>query len=158
DKRAVRVRETVRLGAILLSERQLPAPKGAEADRAVIEAIRAHGLSLLDWGKGAQAFRRRLAWLHKGLGAPWPDVGDAALLARLDDWLAPFLTGEPSRPRIAPGALHDGLMALVPHDLQRKVDTLAPTHYAAPSGSTVPIRYEEDQPVLSIRVQELFGL
>jgi len=158
DKRAVRVRETVRLGAILLSERQLPAPKGAEADRAVIEAIRAHGLSLLDWGKGAQAFRRRLAWLHKGLGAPWPDVGDAALLARLGDWLLPFLTGEPSLARIAPGALHDGLMALVPHDLQRKVDTLAPTHYAAPSGSTVPIRYEEDQPVLSIRVQELFGL
>ncbi|MCO5147548.1 MAG: ATP-dependent helicase HrpB [Aquamicrobium sp.] len=158
DKGAVRVRETVRLGAILLSERQLPAPKGADADRAVIEAIRAHGLSLLDWGKGAQSLRRRLAWLHKGLGAPWPDVSDEALLARLDDWLLPFLSGEPSLARIGPGALHDGLMALVPHELQRKVDALAPTHYAAPSGSTVPIRYEEDQPVLSIRVQELFGL
>ncbi|MCO5156201.1 MAG: ATP-dependent helicase HrpB [Aquamicrobium sp.] len=158
DKGAVRVRETVRLGAILMSERQLPAPKGADADRAVIEAIRAHGLSLLDWGKGAQSLRRRLAWLHKGLGAPWPDVSDEALLARLDDWLLPFLSGEPSLARIGPGALHDGLMALVPHELQRKVDALAPTHYAAPSGSTVPIRYEEDQPVLSIRVQELFGL
>lgn len=158
EKRAVRVRETVRLGAIRLSERQLPAPKGDEADRAVIEAIRAHGLVLLDWGKGALTLRRRLAWLHKGLGAPWPDVGDEALLARLDDWLAPFLSGEPLLARIAPGALHDGLMALVPHDLHRNVDALAPTHYAAPSGSSVPIRYEEDQPVLSIRVQEMFGL
>ncbi len=158
EKRSVRVRETVRLGAILLSERQLPAPKGAEADRAVIEAIRAHGLSLLDWGKGAQSLRHRLAWLRKGLGAPWPDVSDEALLARLDDWLLPFLSGEPSLARIGPGALHDGLMTLVPHELHRKVDTLAPTHYAAPSGSTVPIRYEEDQPALSIRVQELFGL
>lgn len=158
EKRSVRVRETVGLGAIRLSERQLPAPKGEEADRAVIAALRAHGLSLLDWGKGALTLRRRLAWLHKGLGAPWPDVGDAALLERLDDWLLPFLPGEASLARIGASALHDGLMSLVPHDLQRKVDALAPTHYAAPSGSSVPIRYEEDQPVLSIRVQELYGL
>ncbi len=156
--RSVRVRETVRLGAIRLSERQLPPPTGAAADRAVIAAIRAHGLSILDWGKAGPSLRRRLAWLHKGLGAPWPDVSDAGLLDRLDDWLLPFLAGEPSLARIDAGALHDGLMSLVPHDLQRKVEALAPTHYAAPSGSSVPIRYEEEQPVLSIRVQELFGL
>jgi ATP-dependent helicase HrpB len=60
--------------------------------------------------------------------------------------------------RIGAGTLREGLMSLVPHDLQRKVDALAPTHYAAPSGSSVPIRYEEDAPVLAIRVQELFGL
>ena len=158
QRRAVRVRETVRLGAIRLSERQLPPPKGADADRAVIEAIREHGLSILDWEKGALTLRRRLAWLNKGLGAPWPDVGDAALVETLDDWLLPFLPGEASLAKIAPGALHDGLMSLVPHDLQRKVGALAPTHYAAPSGSSVPIRYEEEQPVLSIRVQELYGL
>ena len=158
DKRAVRVRETVGLGAIRLSERQLPAPKGEEADRAIIAAIREHGLSLLDWSKGATVLRRRLAWLHRGLGAPWPDVGDAALLARLEDWLLPYLSGEASLARIAPDAVAQGLAALVPHDLQRRIDALAPTHYAVPSGSSVPIRYEEEQPVLSIRVQELFGL
>jgi ATP-dependent helicase HrpB len=158
DSRAVRVRETVRLGAIRLSERQLPAPKGETADRAVIEAIRAHGLSILDWSKGAETLRRRLNWLHKGLGTPWPDVGDETLLARLDDWLMPFLPGEPSLARIGANALHDGLMSLVPHELQRRVEALAPTHYAAPSGSSVPIRYDEEQPVLSVRVQELFGL
>jgi ATP-dependent helicase HrpB len=158
DKRAVRVRETVRLGAIRLSERQLPAPKGEAADRAVIEALRANGLSILDWGKGALHLRRRLAWLHKGLGPPWPAMDDASLLERLDDWLLPFLTGEASLTRIGANVLHDGLVSLVPQDLQRRVDALAPTHYAAPSGNSVPIRYEEDAPVLSIRVQELFGL
>ncbi len=158
DSRAVRVRETVRLGAIRLSERQLPAPRGETADSGVIEAIRAHGLSILDWSKGAEILRRRLNWLHKGLGAPWPDVGDEALIARLEDWLMPFLPGEPSLARIGANALHDGLMSLVPHELQRRVAALAPTHYAAPSGSSVPIRYDEEQPVLSVRVQELFGL
>lgn len=158
ERRAVRVRETVRLGAIRLSERQLPAPKGADADRAVIAAIREHGLDILDWDKPAATLRRRLAWLHKGLGEPWPAMDDDALLASLEDWLLPFLSGETSLARIGSETLCNGLMSLVPHELQRKIGALAPTHFSAPSGSAVPIRYEEDQPVLAVRVQELFGL
>ncbi len=158
ERRAVRVRETVRLGAIRFSEKQLPAPKGAKADQAVIAAIRDHGLDILDWDKPAATLRRRLAWLHKGLGEPWPAMDDDALLARLDDWLLPFLSGETNLSRIGNDTLCNGLMALVPHELQRKIGALAPTHFSAPSGSSVPIRYDEDQPVLAVRVQELFGL
>lgn len=158
ERRAVRVRETARLGAITLSERMLPAPSGADADQAILDALREHGLSLLEWGKDGETLRQRLGWLHRGLGAPWPDVSDAALLERLDDWLLPFLPGKASFASIDPGALSSGLMALVPHDLQRKINTLAPTHFDAPSGSHVPIRYDGEWPVLAIRVQELFGL
>jgi ATP-dependent helicase HrpB len=158
ERRAVRVRETERLGAIVLSERMLPAPTGAEADRAIITALRHHGLSLLPWSKEAETLRHRLQWLHRGLGAPWPDVSDEALLASLDDWLAPFLPGEASFQRIDAGILHAGLMSLVPHDLQRRIASLAPTHFDAPSGSRVPIRYDGEWPVLAVRVQELFGL
>ncbi|MET3578543.1 ATP-dependent helicase HrpB [Mesorhizobium robiniae] len=158
DRRAVRVRETVRLGAITLSERMLPAPSGADADRAILGAVREHGLSLLPWGKEAEMLRQRLSWLHRGLGAPWPDVSDAALIENLDDWLLPFLSGAASFAAIDPGLLSAGLMALVPHDLQRRIEALAPTHFDAPSGSRVPIRYDGEWPVLAIRVQELFGL
>ena len=49
-------------------------------------------------------------------------------------------------------------MALVPHDLQRDLDRLAPTHFKTPAGSNLPIRYDGDEPVLAVRVQELFGL
>ncbi|MEW6630640.1 MAG: ATP-dependent helicase HrpB [Pseudomonadota bacterium] len=158
ERRAVRLRETARLGAITLSERMLPAPTGADADRAILDALREHGLSLLDWGKEAETLRQRLGWLHRGLGAPWPDVSDQALLDNLEDWLLPFLAGHASFAAIKPAVLSVALMALVPHDLQRKVDALAPTHFGAPSGSHVPIRYDGEWPVLSIRVQELFGL
>jgi len=158
DRRAVRVRETARLGAILLSERMLPAPAGPDADHAIIEALRQHGLSLLSWSKDAETLRQRLSWLHRGLGAPWPDVSDEALVASLDDWLLPFLRGDASFSRIDPGVVHSGLMSLVPHDLQRRIGALAPTHFDAPSGSHVPIRYDGEWPVLAIRVQELFGL
>lgn len=149
-------RET--LGAILLTERNLPPPTGAEADAALLEALRVHGLSLLPWDKEGVALRERLGWLHRRLGDPWPAVDDVSLLAHLDDWLMPYLTGEARPDRIAPASLVAGLRSLVPHDLARRVDAFAPTHYDAPSGSRVPIRYEGDDPVLSIRVQELFGL
>ncbi|MBB6467800.1 ATP-dependent helicase HrpB [Aminobacter lissarensis] len=158
DKRTVRVRETIRIGAVTLSERMLPAPKGEEADRAIVEALRTHGLDLLDWGKEAEALRQRLTWLHRGLGEPWPDMSDEALLDRIEEWLLPFLRGEASFARIGAGLVHDALLSLVPHDLQRKIGSLAPTHFSAPSGSHVPIRYDGDWPVLAVRVQELFGM
>ena len=158
EKRAVRARESVSLGAIQLAERQLPPPTGPAADRAIVDAVRANGLALLPWDKPSETLRRRLAWLHSGLGLPWPDMSDEALMARLDDWLLPYLSGEASFARIRPAALHDGLMSLVPYDLQRKVADLAPTHFLAPTGNHLPIRYDEEWPVLAIRVQELFGL
>ena len=54
EKRAVRVRETERLGAIVLGERLLPAPTGADADRAIIDALREHGLRAAAMGQGGR--------------------------------------------------------------------------------------------------------
>jgi clan AA aspartic protease (TIGR02281 family) len=43
--------------------------------------------------------------------------------------------------------------------MRRRLDSEAPSHFTAPSGSHVPIDYQsEEGPKLSIRVQELFGL
>src|SRR6185369_10117638 len=51
------------------------------------------------------------------------------------------------------------LDALLPWALRRRLDAEAPTHFEAPSGSRVPIAYDDpDGPQVSIRVQELFGL
>jgi ATP-dependent helicase HrpB len=158
ERNAVRVRETERLGAITLGERLLPAPTGADADHAVLDALREHGLDRLPWSRESTELRNRLRWLRAGLGEPWPDMSDAALIEKLDDWLLPFLKGEANLSRIGEHILRDGLLSLVPYDLQRKVDALAPTHFDAPSGNRVPIRYDGEQPVLAIRVQELFGL
>jgi len=158
DKNALRAREAVRIGAIALSEKPLAAPKGAAADQGVVEAVRTHGLDILPWSKDTQILRRRLGWLHRGLGDPWPAMHDEHLLEKLDDWLLPFLTGEAQLSRIPAHVLKNGLMSLVPYDLQRSVEQLAPTHFTVPTGSHIPIRYDAEEPVLAVRVQELFGL
>ncbi|MGN6583483.1 MAG: ATP-dependent helicase HrpB [Rhizobiaceae bacterium] len=158
EKKALRRREVLRLGALVLSEKPLPPPSGGEADKAIIEFLRERGLDLLPWEETAEKLRQRLAWLHAVLGEPWPDVSDEALLADLDEWLLPFLTGEASLANISAEQVEKALHSRIPHALQRQLDRLAPTHFAAPSGSHVPIRYEGEEPVLAIRVQELFGM
>lgn len=158
ERRSVRVREQSRLGAIVLFERMLPAPTGDAANEAVLDAVRENGLAILPWDKEATTLRQRLSWLRKGLGEPWPDMAEGVLIDRLDGWLLPFLSGSASLASIGGGALAAGLTTLVPYELQRRINALAPTHFDAPSGSHVPIRYDGEQPVLAIRVQELFGL
>ena len=158
EKNALRAREAVRIGAIALSEKPLAAPSGGAADEGVIAALREHGLGILPWGKEAEILRRRLGWLYRGLGDPWPSMDDEHLLETLEDWLLPFLTGEAQLGRIPGHVLKNGLMSLVPFDLQRSVEQLAPTHFEVPTGSNIPIRYDTEEPVIAVRVQELFGL
>ncbi|QND51608.1 ATP-dependent helicase HrpB [Phyllobacterium sp. 628] len=157
-RNTLQARDATRIGAIALAEKNLPAPSGEAANQGVIEAVRSHGLDILPWPKEATILRRRLAWLHKGLGEPWPSMADADLIATLDDWLLPFLTGIANLNQIPAHVLHDGLRSLVPHELQRKIDTLAPTHFTVPTGSNIPVRYDAEDAVLAVRVQELFGL
>lgn len=158
EARAVRTRRAERLGAITFSEKPLPAPTGDEANAAIAAVLAEQGLGLLNWSKQAIALRARLSWLHRGIGAPWPDVSDETLLSSLDGWLAPFLPGEASFARIGADVLEQALGSLIPAGEHSRFNQLAPTHFDAPSGSRVPIDYTGDEPVLAIRVQELFGL
>lgn len=158
DKKTLRAREAMRLGAITLSEKNMPAPKGEAADLGVIQAVRLHGLEILPWGKEVQTLRHRMQWLYRGLGEPWPKMDDDSLLAGLEDWLLPFLNGEARLDKISQQALTNGLSSRVPFDLQRQIDALAPTHFTVPTGSQIAIHYDGDEPAIAVRVQELFSL
>ena len=156
--RQVRARRVTRLGAIIFDEQPLPKPKGDDAARALAEGVRLLGIGALPFSKAAAQLRQRLGFLYRSLGGPWPDTSDEGLIARLDDWFVPFQSGVTSFQEISAGSLHDGLMALVPGGSQRELERLVPTHFTAPTGQSHPIRYDGDEPVLHIRVQELFGL
>jgi len=88
----------------------------------------------------------------------WIAMDDQYLLTELDVWLAPFLIGCSSFSAMPVGALSDGLMVLTGAGREREISQLIPTHFLVPSGSSIPLRYEKDRPVLAVRPQELFGL
>lgn len=147
------------LGAIELSSTPTGPEPGASR-RAVREAVAERGLGLLGWSDAADRLRRRLGLLHHRLGAPWPDVSDDALLARLEDWLAPELDA------LAGGARGPDLAAplrrLLPWPEAARLDDLAPERLAVPSGSRAPITYPaaddpDGRPVVRVKLQECFG-
>ena len=156
--RQVRARRVVRLGAMILEEAPLPRPSGPKAALALADGVRQLGLAVLPFSREAAQLRDRIGFLHRSIGAPWPDTGDDALLATLDTWFVPFQEAARGLEDVKPASLQEGLMALVPYEVQRDLARLAPTHFEAPTGQRHPIRYDGDEPVLAIRVQELFGL
>ncbi|KQV73367.1 ATP-dependent helicase HrpB [Rhizobium sp. Root1220] len=158
QSRQVRARRATRLGAIVFEETPLPRPSGEAVGRALAEGLRELGLDHLPFSREAKQLRERIGFLHRSIGEPWPDMQDDALLARLDDWFVPFQAEARGLSDISAGGLSNGLMSLVPHDLQRDLARLAPTHFEAPTGHRHPIQYDGEEPLLTIRVQELFGL
>ncbi|GAB4360287.1 MAG: ATP-dependent helicase HrpB [Oricola sp.] len=160
EKAALLARRVEKLGSMVLSRTPARVEPGDAATRALLDAVRTHGLDLLPWSKEVSQLRQRLAWLHARLGEPWPAMADAALLDGLEDWLAPFLHGAVSLSALESRTLRDALMLRVPPALQREIDAQAPSRFEAPTGSTVMLDYPADgsAPVVAIRVQELFGL
>ncbi|MGL4542660.1 MAG: helicase-related protein, partial [Polymorphobacter sp.] len=89
-------------GAILLSRRPLASVAPALIDAALLAAVRRHGLPLLPWDAEADNLRHRIDFLRVLGATDLPDFGDAALMARLDDWLPPVLAGKRRLDAIAP--------------------------------------------------------
>lgn len=158
QSRQVRARRVVRLGALVLEEAPLPKPKGQAAAEGLAEGVRELGLAALPFSRDGEQLRERIGFLYRTIGEPWPDMSDEALLARLDEWFIPFQAGRTSLDAVDGGSLSEGLRALIPHALRQDLNRLVPTHFEAPTGQRHPIRYDGHEPVLAIRVQELFGL
>jgi ATP-dependent helicase HrpB len=151
------IRRVRRIGALVLDEKIVGAPDRATMTAALKAEIETDGLGVLNWGEQARALRARLAFL-RGLDEAWPDISDEGLLASREDWLWPLLDGARSLADISDGRLAEALRGLIPWDLQRKLDDLAPTRLTTPLGSASIDYAAEGGPRVEIRVQELFGV
>jgi ATP-dependent helicase HrpB len=156
---SLRARRRKKLGKLILGEQILPVAAGPDSARLLAEGIAGLGVARLPWSKAQLQFRDRVNFLRKAEGDDWPDLSDEALAHSAGAWLAPFLEGKTALSQIGTDELGGALDAMVSWNLRRRLDSEAPTHFTAPSGSHVPIDYEsEEGPKLAIRVQELFGL
>ncbi|NJD39799.1 MAG: ATP-dependent helicase HrpB [Geobacter sp.] len=151
--------EQERIGAVQLSSRQVAA-SDAEAVPLVLEQIRRQGLGLLGWNAPArqlQARARLTAALLPEEG--WPDLSDTALLDSLEDWLGPHLSGIRSLQGLQQIVLVQLLHEIIGWKLLQSLDSIAPAYLTIPSGRKVALDYaDQDGPVLSAKLQELFGL
>ncbi|EEA92414.1 ATP-dependent helicase HrpB [Pseudovibrio sp. JE062] len=151
------VRQRV-LGKLVLDEKKISDPDPEAITDALLEQIARKGSARLPWSKDQQRYRGRVNYLRETVGKEWPDLSDKALDADFG-WLRPFLAGKTALSQVDASTLGDALSTLVPWELSTELDNLAPSHFVVPTGSRIPIEYDGEQgPMLSVRVQELFGL
>jgi ATP-dependent helicase HrpB len=154
----LRAKRILRLGRLAVRETIEENPDPALIAHALADRVRAEGLAAIPFGPAAQALRQRAAFLG-GFDGAWPDLSDEALIARLDEWLAPLLLGLRSLSALEPGALDGALRTLVPWELQRRLDAEAPARWTAPTGNSFAVDYAaEGGPRVEVRVQEVYGL
>ncbi|HET6725801.1 MAG TPA: ATP-dependent helicase HrpB [Gammaproteobacteria bacterium] len=154
---AVTARREYRLGALLLRDEPLQKVNADEVASVLVDGIRRAGSAALSWTPALRQWQQRVLFLRRVLGEAWPDVEDAALLATLDEWLAPYLAGISRLSQLETVPLHHALNALLTPAQQRELDALAPSHVTVPTGSRISIDYGPDNPVLAVRLQEMFG-
>jgi ATP-dependent helicase HrpB len=153
----VLARRRTLLGAIELRSVPLSDPPAHAVTDAIREAVAREGIALLAWSEAATALRARLDFLHRALGDPWPDVSDVALTQNLQSWLGPQLARVRSAQDLRRVDVAAALRAMVPWPQAGRLDDLAPERVQVPSGSSVRIDYSAEQPVLAVRIQEVFG-
>lgn len=164
-EQAVTARRTLVLDALALEDGPLADATPQAVLAAMLAGVRELGVAALPWDREARDLQARVAFLRGAAGAPsqargaWPDLGDEALAATLDTWLAPWLAGVTRREQLARVPLAAALRAQLSHEQQRSLERDAPTHLRVPSGSRIRIDYRgEDAPAVEVRLQEVFGL
>jgi ATP-dependent helicase HrpB len=153
-------RRVERLGAVELAAAPLRSPDPDAVRAALVDGLAAEGTGLLRWTRDARELRQRMAFVHRVRGAPWPDVAEDALLTRAGEWLGPELAAARRRAdleRIDAGAALPRLLPWATGEAAR-FGELAPERIEVPSGSRIRVDYGGEQPVLAVKLQELFGL
>jgi ATP-dependent helicase HrpB len=157
---AVNMLAVTRLGALVLASKPMTDVDADLVHGAMITGVRSLGLAALPWGDESVKLRAQVAFLARKLPEDnWPDLSDAKLLDSLDVWLAPYLAGINRRSHLQRLDMLAIMKDLIPYNLQRQIDELAPRRITVPSGSDIRIDYDTDgDPILRVRLQEMFGL
>ena len=155
---ALLARRVTRLGALLLKEQPLAGADPRRMADVLARVVAARGIDRLPWTDAARQIQARVALVRRDAPDQFPDLGDAALLAEMPDWLGPHLVGMRRLVEVAALDLRAILLDRLDHAARHTLDRLAPPRLAVPSGRHAAIDYTSDPPVLAVKLQELFGL
>ena len=161
----VLMQSELRVGKLLISAKPIH-NIGKEVVMGIIcEAMKKEGRSMLSWNDDVQRLQRRVAQVaawHPEMGVP--DLLTEHLMQTADEWLALYLDDgnrvKSNVQELKKIDLTEALWASIPYDLQQEIDRLAPSHVVVPTGSRIRLDYRQgaEAPVLSVRLQECFGL
>lgn len=160
-----------RIGKLLIDAKPIHDAQKEEVISIICEAAKKDGLSMFDWSVEVQRLQKRVAkvaeW-HPELAMP--DFSTEHLMQTASEWLPMYLE---TNGRMATSAtelkkinLSEVLMGMINSISFEEawggalLDRYAPSHIKMPTGSRIRIDYRlgADAPVLSVRIQECFGM
>ncbi|MGN1246059.1 MAG: ATP-dependent helicase HrpB [Muribaculaceae bacterium] len=151
-----------RIGSLVIASRPL-AGNDIEQKRiqVICNAVKREGLSLLSFSDDVLRLQRRIltvAGWHPELSLP--DVSTDAILARADEWLPLYIGKASSAAELRKIDMNEVIWGMLDYDAQLAIDRIAPSTIRVPSGSNIRIDYRlaAEAPVLSVRLQECFGM
>ena len=147
-------------GSMVLDRKQVADVPDDELLAVFLEGIRKTGFTALGMSKNEQAFRERVTFLHRnGYAEQYPDFSEEGLMASLEDWLAPYVSGFRKLDELKKLNYRMILESALNVSDLLAMRQLAPEKFEVPSGSHITINYSDPlQPIVSVRLQELFGL
>lgn len=151
----------IRIGAIILGPRPLQKFDKSLAKQAILEATQEEGQFLLEWNEEVMQLIFRVQSLKKwNPDQDWPEWSVEILCQTSPEWLEPYLENISKNEDFKKLDLSQILLHHLSFEQQQLLESLAPAKISVPSGSQIKLEYKEDgaTPLLSVRLQELFGL
>lgn len=150
-----------RVGNMVLSARPLQKVNDDLRIKILCDAVQEEGLKILNWTEAHTQWQARVGSMRSWREEEnWPDVSEKELLATTHQWLAPFLGSANKRTDLFRLDVQPMLDAILPWELQNRLNALAPVQLSVPSGSYIKLNYfiNGAPPVMEVRLQEMFGL
>ena len=149
-ERRVVARQQEYFGAVVLADRIWRDAPDHDVAHAMLDGVRDLGLP---WSDAARRFQARVLLVDQ-----MPDFTDAALIAQINDWLLPHLSGVKTAADLKKLNLLEPLRSSLTWEQQQRLDTKAPAHFTTPLGNKTPIDYSGETPEITLRLQEMFGV
>lgn len=154
-----------RIGRLIIESKPIHNVDSDEIIYIICEAAKKDGRSMFSWDDDVHSLQQRVAkvasW-HPELNVP--DLSTETILNTASEWLPYYINRDghtmSTVEELRKLNLKEILWNTIPYDLQEKIDRIAPTHIKMPTGSNIRIDYrkEEEPPMLSVRLQECFGM
>lgn len=160
EQEMVVARKVQRFDALIIAEQKTKV-EAEHLQKAMLDGVHEMGLLSLPWDRESESLCSRSEWvrLRNLVTDDWPVLDDVTLLGTLEQWLGPFLNGMTKRADLKALDVALILKSQFSHVQLRELERLAPVTLEVPTGSHITLDYSAgDQPVLAVRLQEMFGL
>jgi len=158
QEKRVEARLIQSVGAIILDEKSMPIPDDERTSMVLMEAIKAEGLSILPWDKKSLALSQRVNFVNAHQEGIFVSLKEEDLLESMQSWFLPYLEGKNSFKSLQSLDLYAILSSQFTWEQMQELEKLAPEKLRVASGSNIVIDYaDKAQPILKVRLQEMFG-